>query len=169
MQPGLVAMHENWHRVQAKLMNRLPKLGPDELQLKASTDGWPIWAMVAHVAGMRVYWLCGVCEEPGAETAPFTKADGEGWEDHLDVPRGSDELMFAVQSSWRIVESCLERWTPEMLGETFTRLHRATPQRHTRASVLTRLATHDAFHCGEASLLLGMHGLPSMDPWDHLS
>ena len=164
----VASINEGWQRVQAHLVHRLPQLGPAELQLKASPDGWPIWAMVAHLAGARVYWLCGIFKEPGAGTTPFDPPSGEGWEDHLDTPRGSDELMVAVESSWRIVESCLERWTPEMLGETFARTFRATAQRHTRASVLTRLVTHDAFHCGEASLVLGMHGLPSMDPWESI-
>jgi len=156
---------EGWPRIQAHLRNGLPRLGPEELQLKASSDGWPIWAMVSHLAGARVYWLCGIFKEPGAETTPFPDPFGEGWEDRLDAPRRPDELMLAVESSWRIVESCLERWTPEILGETFTREYADTVQTHTRQSVLTRLVMHDAFHCGEISLVLGMHGLPSMDPW----
>ena len=78
----------------------MPKLGPQELQLRASPGGWPIWAIVSHIAVARVYWLCGVLKEPGAEKTPFPDP-GEGWEDHLDVPRQSDELMFAVESSWQ--------------------------------------------------------------------
>lgn len=158
-------IYEGWPRIQARLVKRLPQLGPAELQLRASPDGWPIWAMVGHVVGARVYWLCGVFEEPGAEATPFPDPLGEGWEDHLDVPRRSDELVQAVESSWRIVESCLRNWTPEMLGETFTRERAGEIQRHTRHSVLTRLVMHDAFHCGEVSIVLGMHGLASMDPW----
>jgi hypothetical protein len=65
-----------------------------------------------------------------------------------------------------IVESCLQRWTPAMLGEAFTREREGEIQRHTRQSVLTRLVMHDAFHCGEISNLLGAHGLAGMDPWD---
>lgn len=159
-------MYEGWQKVQSHLTRRLPNLTPGDLQLKASPDGWPIWALVSHLAGARVYWLCGVLKEAGADATPFSDPlDGEGWEDHLDVPRGSDELMFAVESSWRVVESCLDRWTPELLRETFTRDYAGTIQRHSRHSVLTRLVMHDSFHCGEVSLLLGMHGQPSLDPW----
>ncbi len=159
-------MYEGWQKVQAHLTRRLPHLTSEELQLRASPDGWPVWALVSHMAGARVYWLCGVFKEAGADATPFPDPlDGDGWEDHLDVPRGTDELMFAVASSWLVVESCLNRWTPEMLGETFTRDRAGTIQRHTRHSVLTRLVMHDAFHCGEVSLLLGMHRQPSLDPW----
>jgi uncharacterized damage-inducible protein DinB len=157
---------EGWQRVQARLIDRMRKAGPEQLQLRAAGDGWPVWAIVSHVAGARVYWLCGVLKEPGAETTPFPDLSGVGWEDRLDVPRRSEELVHALETSWRIVESCLERWTPEMLGETFTRQYAGQVQLHTRQSVLTRLVMHDAFHCGEASLVLGMHGLGSLDPWE---
>ena len=36
---------------------------------------------------------------------------------------------------------------------------------HTRASVLNRMFTHDAFHAGEISQLLGVHGLEEIDLW----
>lgn len=166
---GVSSIFEGWQRTQASLTHRLPKLGPLELQLRASTDGWPIWAIVSHIAVARVYWLCGVLKEPGAQTTPFPDPNGEGWEDRLDVPRRADELMLAVESSWWIVESCLQRWTPAMLGEKFTRERDGKIQKHTRQAVLTRLVMHDSFHCGEASSLLGAHGLGSMDPWEPIT
>lgn len=163
---SVAAIFEGWPRVQARLTNRIPKLGPEELQLRATPEGWPIWAMVSHIAVVRVYWLCEVCKEPGADSTPFSDPGGESWEDHLEVPRRSDELMLAVESSWRIVESCLQRWTPAMLGEAFTRERQGEIQQHTRQSVLTRLVMHDSFHCGEVSTLLTAHGFAPMDPWE---
>jgi uncharacterized damage-inducible protein DinB len=160
---------EGWQRIQSHLTNRIPKMGTDELQLRATVDGWPIWAIVSHLAGARVYWLCGVFKESGAETTPFQDPFGEGWEDRLDLPRQSDELMFAVESSGRIVESCLQRWTPAMLGEVFTRVREGKIQEHTRQSVLTRLVMHDSFHCGELSILLATYGFASLDPWDAIT
>jgi hypothetical protein len=40
---------------------------------------------------------------------------------------------------------------------------------HTRQSVLMRMLTHDAFHSGEISLVLGSNGLGAIDPWIGLS
>jgi len=157
-------MYEGWERVNSRLVQRLGTLTPEQLRL-TGVEGWPIWALIAHVAGARVYWLCGVFKEPGAETTPFDTPMGEGWEDHLDQPRGADELLLAVNSSWRIVESCLQRWTPDELQVAFPRERSGRTEQHTRHAVLTRLVQHDAFHCGEISLLLGMHGLPALDPW----
>jgi uncharacterized damage-inducible protein DinB len=174
---GVKPFYEGWGRVQTRLLDRLPALGPEELRLRASSDRWPIWALVSHLAGARVFWLCGIFQEPGAETTPFPalaappaiavpRPASQCWEDQPDHPRSSAELLFAVESSWRIVESCLDRWTPEMLGEPFSREWAGAILRHTRQSVLTRLVMHDAFHAGEVSLVLGMHGRPSLDPWE---
>jgi hypothetical protein len=80
-------------------------------------------------------------------------------------PRQADELVVALESSWRIVEGCLARWTPAMLQDEFHRELGGTVQIHTRQAVLFRLLTHDAEHCGEISLTLGMHGLAGLDLW----
>jgi uncharacterized damage-inducible protein DinB len=157
-------LYEGWARINSRLVERLPHTSAEELQLRGVAD-WPVWALIAHLAGARVYWLCGVFKEPGAKTTPFPDPFGEGWEDRLEVPRGADELRFAVESSWRVVESCLAGWTVPSLSQTFERERDGEIQLHTRASVLTRLMTHDAFHCGEVSLILSMNGWPALDPW----
>ncbi len=64
-------MYEGWRRVQDRLVARLPQLSTEQLGLKASTDSWPIWAIVAHLAGTRVYWLCGVFGERQARRAAW--------------------------------------------------------------------------------------------------
>ena len=90
---------------------------------------------------------------------------GPGWEDDEDDPRDAGELVMALETAWSIVERCLDRWTHEMLGEAFTRERDGKPQIHTRQSVIIRLISHDAYHCGELSQTLGILGLPQIDLW----
>ena len=163
---SVTSMFEGWAKVQTRLTHGVARLGPEALALTASDETWPVWAIVGHVAGARVYWLCTVFKEPGLETTPFTDPAVDGWEDHLDVPRRAEELVAALDSSWRIVQSCLDRWTPEGLSATFDRATPSGMQHHTRSSVLTRLVMHDSFHCGEVSMILSRNGLESMDPWE---
>lgn len=160
------AVYEGLRRVQDRLMARLPTLSEEDLALKATADSWPVWAIVAHMAVTRVYWLCVVCGEPGMKGTPFDDPAQDGWEDHLDTPRGASELIDAIQSSWKIVDACLTGWTPEMLSVEFSRTRNGEMQRHTRQSVLTRIVMHDSFHAGEISVLLGLSGRPSLDPWE---
>jgi uncharacterized damage-inducible protein DinB len=163
---GVASFYEGWRKCNTRLVDGVRGLTAEQLGLAASSTSWPVWALAAHVAGARVYWLCGVFKEVGAETTPFSDPlTGEGWEDDLATPRDAAELVGALDTSWKIVERCLHSWTPDMLDEQFTRDVAGKRQVHTRQSVLMRLITHDAYHCGEISLLLGSNGLPEIDLW----
>lgn len=164
----LAPFYEGWHLFNDDLVKALAPLSTEQLALPIGSPTWPIWASASHVAGTRVYWLCHVFKEPGVETTPFTDPD-VGWEDDLGHPRSADELVGALVSSWRIVERCLATWTPETMGQEARRTRGTEVQIHTRQSVLMRMITHDAFHCGEISLALGSNGLPAIEPWIGLS
>jgi uncharacterized damage-inducible protein DinB len=166
MSVGLTPFYGGWSEYNRRLVVAMGSLSDAQLGLRAAPDKWPIWAIAAHTAGTRVYWLCGVFKEPGAETTPFIDPlSGIGWEDDESTPRGSRELVGALEASWKIVERCLERWTPAMLQDVFTREIGGKTQQHTRQSVLMRMLTHDAYHTGEISQILGAHGLPEIDLW----
>jgi uncharacterized damage-inducible protein DinB len=152
------------HLANAALVAALAPLSPEQLGLPVGSPNWPIWASASHVAGTRVFWLCHVFGEPGAETTPFRDPSGMGWEDDLAHPRRADELVAALESSWRIVQRCLDTWTPDTLAQEARRVSGAEVRIHTRQSVLIRIITHEAYHCGEIALTLGSHGLGGDDP-----
>jgi uncharacterized damage-inducible protein DinB len=154
-----------WPQYNRRLREVIDAMSAEQLAIRPSVDRWPIWATVGHTAGARVYWLCDVIGEPSAETTPFPDAATTGWEDDLGHPRSADELVEALDSTWRLIERCLDRWTPDMLADEFHRDYNGRAQVHTRASILQRLFTHDAYHCGELSQTLGIHRLPQIDLW----
>ena len=162
---SVAPFYEGWRFTNERLTERIGALSPEQLGLRAAPNLWPIWAISAHAAMVRVYWLCIVCKEPGAERTPFADPANEGWEDDLAHPHKAGELVSALESSWTIVEDCLNRWTPEMLKGEFTRVKNGEIQIHTRQSVLMRMLTHDGYHCGEIAQVLGMHGLAEVDIW----
>jgi len=162
---SVAAFYEGWGKHNGRLTDAIRSLSDEQLKLRAAPDKWPVWAIAAHTAGARVYWLCGVFKESGAESTPFTDASGYGWEDDESTPRGSGELVVALESSWAIVERCLASWTTSMLNDEFRREIGGKTQTHTRQSVLIRMITHDAYHSGEISQILGANGLPEIDLW----
>ena len=162
---NLAPFYEGWRFAQDRLVQRIGALSLEQLELRAAPHLWPIWAIAAHTAAVRPYWLCHIFKEPGAERTPFNDPGGDGWEDDLTHPREAGELVSALQSTWTIVEDCLDRWTPAMLQDEFHREINGQVQLHTRQSVLMRLLTHDAYHCGEIAQTLGMHGLQEVDIW----
>ena len=166
MNPSTVsAFYDMWPQYNRRLREVIGDMTDEQLAIRPAPDLWPIWATVGHTAGGRVYWLCDVIGEAGVETTPFTDVANNGWEDDLEHPRGSRELVEALDSTFRLVESCLDRWTPDMLAEQIHRDYFGTPQTHTRGSILQRLFSHEAYHCGELSQTLGIHGLPQIDLW----
>lgn len=157
--------YADWTQYRSRLLDGVRDLTAEQLAIRAGPDHGPIWALAAHCAGTRVYWLCGVFGEPGAETTPFPDPFGESWDDDLDHPRSGAELAMALASTDAIIERGLDTWTTDMLEVEFERVLGDVRQRHTRRSVLLRLLSHDAFHSGEISQLLGVHGLPAIDLW----
>ena len=157
--------YDMWPQYNRRLREVIGAMFADQLAIRPSPDRWPIWATVGHTAAARAYWLCEVLGEPGAETTPFMDLAAGGWEDDLDYPRGSDELVAALDSTFAIVEDCLDRWTPDVLADRIQRKYLGATQVHHRGSVLQRLFSHDAYHCGELSQTLGINGLPQIDLW----
>ena len=157
--------YDMWPQYNDRLREVVASMTDEQLAIRPSPERWPIWATVGHTAGVRVYWLCDVIGEPGAASTPFQDAASNGWEDEPDHPRGADELVMALDSTWRIVERCLAAWTPPMMADRFRRERDGVPEVHTRSSILQRLFSHDAYHCGELSQTLGIAGLPQIDLW----
>ncbi len=162
----LTELYPDWPQHARRMRDAVVGLTTEQLALRAGPANDPIWALAAHAAGARVYWLCGVFGQPGAETTPFPDpASGLGWEDEPGHPRSGEELAWALDSSWEVLRATLDRWTVDDLARTASRDLGSTTQVHSRASMLGRLSTHDAFHAGEISQLLGVHGLPTIDLW----
>jgi uncharacterized damage-inducible protein DinB len=153
-----------WPQYDRRLREVVAAMSDDDLAIRPSPELWPIWATVGHTAGVRVYWLCTVLGEAGAEKTPFADG-GDGWEDDLDHPRSAAELVTALETTWAIIDHCLDHWTPAMLEEPVERMYGEQRQVHSRASILQRLFSHEAYHCGELSQTLGIAGLPQIDLW----
>ena len=94
--------------------------------------------------------------------APVPASDGGGLP---RPPRSSGELAGAVEATWAVIEGCLERWTLDSLDVTAERRNGDRVQVHSRASVLNRIFTHETYHIGEMSQVLGLHGFEAIDPW----
>ena len=150
-----------------RLRDVVAAMTEEQLAIRPSLERWPLWATVGHTACQRVFWLCDVAGEPGAETTPFTNAayDCPG-DDDLEHVLSPGALADALDSTFRIVENCLDRWTLEMLAEEIRRPEWDASWVHTRGAVIQRVFTHDVYHSAELNESLGKAGLPLIDFWD---
>ena len=132
-----------------------------------SDERWPVWATVGHTCCQRVFWLCDFLGEPGADTTPFTNAAYNcPGDDDLEHPLDAEALVNALDSSFAIVQTCLDRWTLDMLDEEIRRTFGEEEWVYTRGSVIQRVFAHDIYHCAELNEALAIAGLPQIDLWD---
>ncbi len=75
------------------------------------------------------------------------------------------QLVEALDSTFRIVEACLDRWTFEMLDEEIRHPEWDGSWVHNRGWVIQRVFSHDVYHCAELNETLGKAGLPQIDLW----
>jgi uncharacterized damage-inducible protein DinB len=156
-----------WPQYNRRLRDVVATMSEEQLAIQAAPDSWPIWATVGHTACQRVFWLCDFAGEPGADTTRFSNAANDcPGDDDLENVLDADQLVEALDATFQIVDSCLDRWTVDMLNEELRRDDYSPDWVHSRGSVLQRVFTHDVYHCGELSQTLGIVGLPQIDLWD---
>jgi len=156
----------DWPGINQRLREAVADLTDEQLARSPAPDRWPLWATVGHLACQRVFWLCDAAGEPGAGSTPFPNAafDCPG-DDDLDHALDADALADALDASFRIVDGCLDRWTPDMLNEVLRHPEWGESWAHPRGWVIARVYAHDVYHCAEINEILGAAGLPQVDPW----
>lgn len=166
MTDSIRPFYADWAGYNRRATDGLAALDTEALALQApGSEHWPIWAIAAHMAGTRIFWLCEIFGEPGVERMPFYEPGGMGWEDDLAIPRTAAEIAGALRSSWSVVEGCLDGWTPAMLEDPFERVRATRTEVHTRQSILLRMINHEAYHLGEINIALGANRRAPIDLW----
>jgi uncharacterized damage-inducible protein DinB len=160
------AAYSTWPKYNERLRDAVAALTDEQLAIQPSPERWPLWASVGHTACQRVFWLCDFGGEPGADTTPFTNATFNcPGDDDLEHVLSATALAEALDSTFQIVERCLDRWTPDMLDEEISHPEWDDSWTHTRGWVIQRVFSHDVYHTAELNEALGIAGLPQVDLW----
>ena len=159
--------YSSWPALNRSLRDLVATLTNEQLALRPSPERWPLWATIGHAACQRVFWLCVFAGEPGAETTPFTNSGYScpGDEDLVNV-LSAQQLAAALDSTFRIIEGCLDRWTIGMLDDVIRHREGGERREHSRGWVIQRVFIHDAYHVAELNEGLGAAGLPQIELWD---
>ena len=158
--------YARWPEQHQRLRDRVATLTDADLALRPSSDRWPVWASIGHLACQRVFWLCDFAGEPGAESTRFTNAgfDCPGDDDLVNVLSAAD-LVEALDSTFAIIERVLDTWTVRVLDEVITQPAWGDNRAHSRGWVINGTYGHDVWHTAELNETLGRHGLPLIDFW----
>lgn len=165
--PTIRPAYSKWPEYNQLLREVVGGLTVEQLAMQPSPERWPLWATVGHAACQRVFWLCDFAGEPGAETTPFTNAAFNcPGDDDLENVLSPSALVEALDSTFRIVERCLDRWTMDMLEEEIRHPEWGEGWIHTRGAVIQRVYSHDVYHSAELNETLGNAGLVQIDLFD---
>jgi hypothetical protein len=161
------AAYPKWPEYDRRLREVVASLTDAQLAIRPSPERWPLWASIGHVACQRVFWLCDVAGEPGAQTTPFTNAayDCPG-DDDLEHVLDAPALVHALTSTFRIVEACLDRWTPAMLDEVIRPDDWGADPPKSRGEIISRVFAHDVSHITELNEAFGNASLIQVDLWE---
>ena len=163
--PTIRSAYSSWPEYNRRLRDVVAGLTVEQLAIRPTPGRWPIWASVGHAACQRVFWLCDFAGEPGADSTRFTNAvyDCPG-DDDLDHPLDAAALVEALDSTFGIVERCLDTWTLDMLDEVLSRDWDGTWV-HPRGFVIQRVFSHDVYHTAELNETLSAAGIREVDLW----
>jgi hypothetical protein len=166
--PSIRPAFSLWPEYNRKLRDAVATLTDEQLQLRPSPERWPIWATIGHLACQRVFGLCDFAGEPGADSTPFPNASSNcPGDDDLETVLNTEQLVTALDSTFAIVENCLDWWTPESLGEVIDRSVDWDPSWvRSRGKIILSTFAHDVHHIGELNEVLGAVGLPQVDIWE---
>ncbi|MHB8599710.1 MAG: DinB family protein [Ktedonobacteraceae bacterium] len=151
----LSVFYQGWHDYQQLLIKALAPLSTEQLALRAAPRLRSISDIVLHIIGARARWFHDLMEVGDEDFARMAEWDRKG-----APTRDAAELVYGLETTWRVMQEALARWTPQDLQFSYPgEPGEGDPETFTRQWVIWHLIEHDLHHGGEVSLTLGIHGL----------
>jgi len=154
-QPAQLAdVYAGWEHYQLLLIEALAPLTPEQLTLRAAPQLRSVGEIATHMIGARARWFHEGMGEGGPEFEALRVWDRDG-----QPTRNAAELEEGFETTWRLIHSCLTRWTTDDLALELP----ARGKTRTRQWMIWHVIEHDLHHGGEISLTLGMNNLRAPD------
>ncbi|RAQ94438.1 DinB family protein [Thermogemmatispora tikiterensis] len=151
----LAEIYCGWGHYQRLLVEALAPLNEEQLELRVAPHLRSIRQIVVHITAVRAGWFGGVMEVEPGQLLPYAR-----WS--KQAPNGPVTVLIAgLQTTWRIIDEQLARWTLADLATGFSGLWRSGPYSYTRQEVIWHLIEHNLHHGGELFFILSCHGLPT--------
>ena len=157
-QTNLLLFYKGWDDYQALLIKAISPLSSAQLGLRVAPHLRSIGENVAHIISGRVSNFHIVMGEGEAEIAPL-----EEWDLPSAPERSAAELVRGLESTWKMIQTALVRWTPDNLDDVFTEVEDERTLSYTRQRLIWGILKHDLHHGGEVSFTLGAHQIEALD------
>lgn len=160
----LTTLYTSWGAYQAHITESLAPLTASQLTLRAAPHLRSIGENALHIVGCRAYWFSDFLGEEASRQMGIYM----GWNELVlkseAVLPTAAEVVEGLDFTWQFMQTCLTRWSPAQMQQTFADDWDGEPVEVSRAWVMAHVMEHDLHHGGELSLTLGMHGIPAEFP-----
>jgi uncharacterized damage-inducible protein DinB len=143
---------ESWQHYQRELRRVLAPLTDEQMRLRLVPNRRSVGEIAEHIVRARALWI------PHALGTNLADLDAmKSWDDPDDPPRTAAEVVQGLDTTWRFLSSCLDRWPVDEPRDT-------VPEEETlQLQTLWGLYEHDVQHSGQLSFVLGSYGLDTID------
>ena len=154
----LATIYKNWGDYQALLVKAVSPLSAEQLALRSAPHLRTAGELATHIVSTRAGWFHNMMGEGGEDIAALA-----GWGRADPTVRSATELAAGLETTWRMINDGLARWTTADMEHVFTGTRRGRDYSLARQWVIWHLIEHDLHHGGELSLTLGMHQIPALE------
>jgi len=154
----LTVIYENWQIYQEKLRDCIAPLTDQQLTLQPAAHMWPLGQILQHIIAVRAGWFSGTLQDDDEPMHAYM-----AWGRRESPARNAGELVRGLDETWAFIATRLQRWTPDDCIKTFPDEWDGEVFEVSRGWVIYHVMEHDLHHGGEASLILGMNGLQTLD------
>jgi uncharacterized damage-inducible protein DinB len=154
----LELIYENWRGYNEKLCRCIAPLTNEQLALQPAPRMWPVGQVLQHIISVRAGWFSGTLQDEDARMNEYME-----WGQRDSPDRSAAALVRGLDETWVFIEARLQRWTPADCAQTFPDEWDGQTYEVSRSWVIYHVLEHDLHHGSEASLILGMNGLPGLD------
>jgi uncharacterized damage-inducible protein DinB len=155
----LDVIYENWRGYQEKLRNAIAPLTEEQLRLQPAPHMWPMGQIVQHIVSVRAGWFSSTLQDYDASMDAYMR-----WGQRDSPARSGEELARGLDETWAFIEARVRRWSPTDCAATFPdEADDGQVFEVSRSWVIYHVLEHDLHHGGEVALLLGMHGLRTLE------
>ena len=110
----LITFYKGWETYQRSLVEITAPLSAGQLAFPVASHHWSIGRVLQHMLSGRVWWYQTWMGEGSPDLAPIVH-----WDEDEQPARSADELVVALEDTWRVIADALARWTPADLGQVF--------------------------------------------------
>lgn len=158
-QATLDVIYESWRGFHEKLRDCIAPLTQEQIALQPAPHMWPLGQIVQHIITVRAGWFSGTLQDEDAAMVEYMDA----WGQRGSPARSGAELARGLDETWAFIEARLQRWTAADRATTFPDEWDGQVYEVSRSWVIYHVMEHDLYHGGEVSLILGMHGIGSLN------